>query len=86
MLLEATKPARPACAPVRRAGSTDHCREPCRTTYLALLLPGAHALIDVRVLRLLRIFRVFKVSAHVDEYRGLAHALLASRRKIVVFI
>lgn len=55
-------------------------------TYLALLLPGAHALIDVRVLRLLRIFRVFKLSAYVVEYRSLAHALRASRRKIVVFI
>ena len=55
-------------------------------TYLALLLPGAHALIDVRVLRLLRIFRVFKLSAYVVEYRGLAHALRASRRKIIVFI
>ena len=28
-------------------------------TYLALLLPGTHVLVDVRVLRLLRIFRVF---------------------------
>ncbi len=55
-------------------------------TYLALLLPGANALIDVRVLRLLRIFRIFKLSAYVVEYRSLAHALRASRRKIVVFI
>ncbi|MCB1978216.1 MAG: ion transporter [Burkholderiaceae bacterium] len=55
-------------------------------TYLALLLPEAHALIDVRVLRLLRIFRVFKLPAYVVEYRSLGHALRASRRKITVFI
>ncbi len=55
-------------------------------TYLALLLPEAHALIDVRVLRLLRVFRIFKLSAYVVEYRSLGHALRASRRKITVFI
>lgn len=55
-------------------------------TYLALLLPGAHVLIDVRVLRLLRIFRVFKLTAYMTEYRSLAQALHASRRKITVFI
>lgn len=55
-------------------------------TYLALLLPGAHALIDVRVLRLLRIFRVFKLTSYVAEYRGLGRALQASARKVVVFI
>jgi voltage-gated potassium channel len=32
-------------------------------TYLALLVPGMHALMDVRVLRLLRIFRIFKLGA-----------------------
>ena len=55
-------------------------------TYLALLLPEAHVLIDVRVLRLLRVFRVFKLTAYMTEYRGLALALRASRRKITVFI
>jgi len=55
-------------------------------TYLALLLPGAHALIDVRVLRLLRIFRVFKLTSFLTEYRGLGQALQASARKIIVFI
>lgn len=55
-------------------------------TYLALLLPGAHALIDVRVLRLLRIFRVFKLTSYLAEYRGLGRALQASARKIIVFI
>lgn len=55
-------------------------------TYLALLFPEAHALIDVRVLRLLRIFRVFKLTAYMTEYRSLGRALQASRRKITVFI
>lgn len=55
-------------------------------TYLALLLPGIHALIDVRVLRLLRIFRIFKLTAYLSEYQALGAALQASRRKILVFI
>jgi len=55
-------------------------------TYLALLLPETHALIDVRVLRLLRIFRVFKLTSYVAEYRVLGSALKASARKITVFI
>jgi voltage-gated potassium channel len=55
-------------------------------TYLALLLPGTHVLVDVRVLRLLRIFRVFKLTAYVSEYQSLGSALVASRRKIMVFL
>jgi voltage-gated potassium channel len=55
-------------------------------TYLAVLVPGLHALIDVRVLRLLRIFRIFKLGAYVAEFGALAQALAASRRKIFVFL
>ena len=55
-------------------------------TYLALLAPGLHALIDVRVLRLLRIFRILKLTAYVAEYGALGRALVASRRKIAVFL
>lgn len=55
-------------------------------TYLALFVPGLHALIDVRVLRLLRVFRVFKLTAYVAEYQSLARALAASSRKILVFL
>jgi len=55
-------------------------------TYLALLVPEAHALIDVRVLRLLRVFRIFKLTAYLVEYQALGRALRASRRKIMVFI
>ncbi|HCE44345.1 MAG TPA: ion transporter [Lentisphaeria bacterium] len=55
-------------------------------TYLAMFFPGLHALIDVRVLRLLRIFRILKMGAYVAEFRYLGNALLASRRKIAVFM
>jgi voltage-gated potassium channel len=55
-------------------------------SYLALFFPELYALLDVRVLRLLRIFRVFKLTAYVVEYQGLALALAASRRKIMVFL
>ena len=55
-------------------------------TYLALLVPEAHALIDVRVLRLLRVFRIFKLTAYVSEYQALGLALKSSRRKILVFL
>jgi voltage-gated potassium channel len=55
-------------------------------TYLAILFPAAHALIDVRVLRLLRIFRIFKLTHYITEYQMLGEALAASRRKILVFL
>jgi voltage-gated potassium channel len=55
-------------------------------SYLALFLPELHALIDVRVLRLLRIFRIFRLTEYVAEYQVMGEALLASRRKIMVFL
>jgi voltage-gated potassium channel len=55
-------------------------------TYLALLFPELHALIDVRVLRLIRMFRIFKLTEYMSEYQHLAEALSASRRKILVFL
>ena len=55
-------------------------------TYLALFVPGLHALIDIRLLRLLRVFRILKLTEYVQEYRRLGSALAASRRKIAVFI
>lgn len=55
-------------------------------TYLALLVPELHALIDVRVLRLLRVFRVFKLTHYIAEYTHLGNALRASARKILVFL
>jgi voltage-gated potassium channel len=55
-------------------------------TYIALLVPGVNALIDVRVLRLLRVFRILKLTEYVAEFGALGHALAASRRKILVFM
>lgn len=55
-------------------------------TYIALLVPGAQVLLDVRILRLLRMFRILKLTSYVQEYGMLGQALLASRRKILIFL
>lgn len=55
-------------------------------SYLALLAPQMQFFIDVRVLRLLRVFRVLKLTGFVSEYTMLGQALMASRRKILVFL
>ena len=55
-------------------------------SYLALIEPGALFFLDVRILRLMRVFRVFKLTGFVSEYTILGMALLASRRKIMVFM
>lgn len=55
-------------------------------TYAAIFVPELHALIDLRLLRLLRMFRLLKLTSYVQEYTVLGRALLASRRKIVVFL
>jgi len=55
-------------------------------TYLAFFVPEVHALLDVRLLRLLRIFRILKLGAYLFEFGFLGEALMASRRKIIVFI
>ncbi len=55
-------------------------------TYVAIFIPDAYALLDVRVLRLLRVFRILKLMSYVNEYGVLLGALAASRRKILVFL
>jgi voltage-gated potassium channel len=55
-------------------------------TYLAVLVPEMHSLIDVRLLRLLRLFRLLKLTAYVSEFGALYRALRNSRRKIAVFL
>ena len=55
-------------------------------TYLSLFLGGAQSLLVIRALRLLRIFRVFKLTQYLSEADVLRIALLASRRKITVFV
>lgn len=55
-------------------------------TYLALIAPGAQTLLVLRALRLLRVFRILKLAALLDEAAVLRGALVASRRKILVFL
>jgi voltage-gated potassium channel len=55
-------------------------------TYASLFVPGAQALLVVRVLRLLRVFRVLKLSRYLSEAQTLSRALRASSRKITVFL
>jgi voltage-gated potassium channel len=55
-------------------------------SYLAIFLPGLHALIDVRVLRMLRVFRILKLTQYLAEFQLLTTALRNSRRKIAVFL
>ena len=54
-------------------------------SWLDLVLPDAHYLMALRVMRLLRMFRVLELAGHVDEASVLLAALQASRRKIAVF-
>jgi voltage-gated potassium channel len=55
-------------------------------TYVSLVVPGAQALLVVRVLRLLRVFRVLKLTRYLTEAATLGTALRASVRKIAVFL
>jgi voltage-gated potassium channel len=49
-------------------------------------LPPLLTLGIVRVLRLLRVFRILKLGSYLDEAQLLRQALVASRRKITVFM
>jgi voltage-gated potassium channel len=55
-------------------------------TYLSLLIPATHYLLVIRILRMLRIFRVLKLAEYLEEATILRRALVASQRKIVVFL
>ena len=55
-------------------------------TYLSILLPGAEVFSVIRVLRVLRVFRVLKLVQFMGEADLLMKAVLASRRKIFVFL
>jgi voltage-gated potassium channel len=55
-------------------------------TYLGLIFPSGHYLMVVRVLRLLRVFRVLKLGEYLLEADLLWRALVASQRKISVFL
>ena len=55
-------------------------------TWISLVLPGGHALIAIRVLRLIRVFRVLKLGHYLVGAEELTDALRESRPKIVVFL
>lgn len=55
-------------------------------TYLSLFLADSQYLIVIRILRVLRVFRILKLSRYLGEARMLREAMLASRRKITVFL
>ena len=55
-------------------------------SYLSLFLPHAQYLLIIRTLRVLRIFRIFKLAQYLGEAEFLAKAMMASRRKIIVFL
>lgn len=55
-------------------------------SYLGLLLAGSHSMVFIRALRLLRIFRIIKLNRYTEEGSLIINALIASRRKISVFL
>jgi len=55
-------------------------------TYLSLWLVGSQYLLVIRVLRVLRVFRVLRMVRYVGEAELITQALVASRRKITVFV
>ena len=55
-------------------------------TYLSLWIADAQYLLVTRILRVLRVFRVLRMVRYVGEAELIAQALVASRRKITVFV
>ncbi|MBB1271081.1 ion transporter [Shewanella sp. SR44-3] len=54
-------------------------------SYLALFIPGANAVLAIRVLRLFRIFRVLKLLRYLAEGNLLLKAMMQSSRKVFLF-
>ena len=55
-------------------------------SYLSIFMPGTEVLSMIRILRVLRVFKVLHLGQYMGEADGLIQALLASRRKIFVFL
>lgn len=55
-------------------------------SYLSIFFPGANSLLVLRALRLLRIFRIFKLTHFLSEADFLKSAIVASMKKISVFM
>ena len=55
-------------------------------TYISLLIPGATVFSVIRILRVLRVFRVLKLVQFMGEAELLKQAMIASKRKIFVYL
>jgi len=55
-------------------------------TYLSLWIADAQYLLITRIIRVLRVFRVLRMVRYVGEAELITQALVASRRKITVFV
>jgi voltage-gated potassium channel len=55
-------------------------------TYFSFFLPATMYVMVIRVLRILRIFRILKLGAYLGEADILMKSLVASRKKIEVFL
>lgn len=55
-------------------------------SYLELFFAGSHYFMVIRIFRLLRMFRVLKMAHHIGEANIILNALVASRRKLAVFV
>ena len=55
-------------------------------TYISVLIPGAGVFSIIRILRVLRVFRILKLVQFMGEAELLKEAMLASKRKIFVYL
>ncbi len=55
-------------------------------TYLSIFVSGSQYFMIIRALRLLRVFRIFKLGNHLDQGSLIVESLIASRRKLTVFV
>ena len=55
-------------------------------TYISIFVPASRYLSVIRILRVLRIFRILKLILYISEANHLMEAVIASKRKIVVFL
>ena len=55
-------------------------------TYISFFIPGASVFSVIRILRVLRVFRVLKLVQFMGEAELLRQAMIASKRKIFVYL
>ena len=55
-------------------------------TYISLIFPGAGVFSVIRILRVLRVFRILKLVQFMGEAELLKQAMIASKRKIFVYL